>query len=88
MVEPRKKPIQIYLRADQVETLRMVAERRGESVAALVRQGVDLLLDQLPPDEDPLLDIVGLYDSGCGDLAEKHDEHLSRLILEESDREP
>jgi len=88
MTGTKKKPIQIYLRQDQVEALRMVAERRGESFAALVRQGVDLLLDKLPPDEDPLLDIVGLYDSGCGDLAEKHDEYLAGLIQEEGDREP
>ncbi len=65
----------------------MVAERRGESFAALVRQGVDLLLDKLPPNEDPLLEILGLYDSGIGDLAEKHDEHLGRLIREEGDLE-
>jgi hypothetical protein len=83
MAEPRKRPIQIYLREDQAETLHKIAERRGESVAALVRQGVDLLLEQLPVEEDPLFDIVGLYDSGLGDLAEKHDEYLLRLIQDE-----
>ncbi|HEY5573906.1 MAG TPA: CopG family transcriptional regulator [Anaerolineales bacterium] len=84
MVAGKKKPIQIYLREDQVEALRIVAERRGESIAALVREGVDRLLDELPPNEDPLLDIIGLYDSGQGDLAEKHDEYLARMIEEES----
>jgi hypothetical protein len=57
-------------------------------MAALVRQGVDLLLEGLPPDEDPLLDIVGLFDSGRGDLAEKHDAILEELIGEETGREP
>ncbi len=87
MTNTKKKPIQIYLRQDQVQALKMVADRRGESFAALVRQGVDLLLEKLPPSEDPLLDILGLYDSGVGDLAEKHDEYLVRLIQEESQRE-
>lgn len=88
MAAKKKKPIQIYLRADQMETLHRVAERRGESLAELVRQGVDLLLEQLPPEEDPLLDIIGLYDSALGDLAEKHDDYLTRLIQDEGDREP
>jgi hypothetical protein len=88
MTGNKKKPVQIYLREDQVEALRAVAERRGESMAALVRQGVDKLLDEIPPEEDPLLEIIGLYDSGRGDLAEKHDEYLIRMIEEESDREP
>jgi hypothetical protein len=72
---------------DQEKALRMVAERRGESLAALVREGVDLLLDKLPPEEDPLLDLIGLFDSGYGDLAEQHDQHLARLLEEESKRE-
>jgi len=84
----KKKPLQIYLRTDQVETLRQVAERRGESLAALVRQGVDLLLEGLPPQEDPLLDIIALYDSGLGELAEKHDAYLAESIQDESSREP
>lgn len=87
MAATKKKSIQIYLRQDQVEALHIIAERRGEFFAALVREGVDLLLDNLPPDEDPLLDIIGLYDSGLGDLAEKHDDYLTRMIQEEGDRE-
>ncbi|MEJ2263693.1 MAG: hypothetical protein P8X95_09625 [Anaerolineales bacterium] len=84
MAGARKKPVQVYLREDQVKALRIVAERRGESMAALVREGVDKLLNELPPEEDPLLDILGLYDSGRGDLAEKHDEYLASMIKEES----
>lgn len=88
MTETKKKPLQIYLRNDQLETLRIVAERRGESIAELIRQGVDMFLDELPPDEDPLLDIVSLFDSGIGDLADKHDEFIAEMIREESSREP
>jgi hypothetical protein len=57
-------------------------------MAELVRQGVDLLLEGLPPEQDPLLDLVGLYDSALGDLAEKHDEYLVKTIKEERKREP
>jgi hypothetical protein len=84
MAGAKKKPVQIYLRDDQVNALRIIAERRGESMAALVREGVDKLLDELPPEEDPLLEILGLYDSGWTDLAEKHDEYLVKMIKEES----
>ena len=87
-METKKKPLQIYLRQDQLEALRTVAERRGESIAALVREGVDLLVEGLPPEEDPLLDLVGLFDSGAGDLAERHDQYLAELITKEGEHEP
>ena len=88
MSDSKKKPIQIYLRDDQEIALRSVAERRGESLAALVRAGVDLFLEGLPPDEDPLLDIVGLFDSGVTDLAKNHDAYLAELVQKESQDEP
>jgi len=84
MVKTKKKPVQIYLRLDQVDALRALSRRKGESVAALVRKGVDRLLAEIPPEEDPLLEIVGLYDSGMGDLSEKHDQYLVQLIEEEN----
>ena len=88
MRDLKKKPLQIYLREDQIEALRIVSERRGESLASLIREGVDLLLEKLPTSEDPLLDIVGLYDSEPEDLAEKHDEYLEKLLEKEGDHEP
>ena len=54
------------------------------SVAELIRQGVDRLLDELPPEEDPLSDIIGMFDSGLGDLAEKHDEYLAQWLREDN----
>ena len=83
----KKKPLQIYLRDDQEKALRVIAERRGESLASLIREGVDLLLESVPVGEDPLLDLVGLYDSGRGDLADQHDQYLTHLLKEESNRE-
>ena len=78
------KPIQVYLRPEQIESLRAIAERRRVSMAELIRQGVDHMLSDVPAEEDPLWDIIGTFDSGLGDLAEKHDEYLARLIHEEN----
>lgn len=86
MAKATKKPLQVYLRVDQLDALRALAKRRGESIAGLVREGVDRLLQDLPPEEDPLLEVVGLFDSGIGDLSEKHDEYLARMIEEENQR--
>lgn len=70
--------MQIYLRPDQLDALRSLARRRRIPVAELVRQSVDRLLADVPPEEDPLWDIVGMMNSGFGDLAEKHDDYLDR----------
>ena len=80
-----KKPIQVYLRPEQLDALRSLAQRRNVAVAELVRQGIDRLLAEVPPEEDPLWDIIGLFDSGLGDLAEKHDEYLVEWIRQENE---
>jgi hypothetical protein len=84
MAEKTKKPLQVYLRSDQIDALRSLSKRRGESMAELVREGVDRILEELPPEENPLLDIIGIFDSGVGDLSEKHDEVLADMIREEN----
>lgn len=63
-----KKPLQIYLRQEQLDALRGLAERRQVSMAALIRQAVDQLLEDVPVEEDPLWNIVGLGSSGSGGL--------------------
>lgn len=72
-----KKPVQIYLRQDQVDALHVWAEKKNSSMAELVRQGVDRLLADLPIEEDPLWDIVDLGASDTGDLALNHDLYLA-----------
>ena len=84
MTKTAKKPLQVYLRTDQLDALRALAKRRGESMAGLIRVGVDNLLQEVPPEEEPLLEVVGLYDSGIGDLSEKHDEYIAQMIEEEN----
>ena len=78
------KPIQVYLRREQVESLRSVAEKRKVSIAELIRQGVDRILAEVPAEEDPLWNIIGTFDSGLGYLAEKHDEYIVQALKEEN----
>jgi len=85
MASLTKKPTQVYLRPEQVEPLRALARRRKVSVAELVRQGIDQVLAAVPPEEDPLLGIIGLVDDdGPTDMAEKHDDYLVKWIQEEN----
>jgi hypothetical protein len=53
-------------------------------ISELVRQGVDKVLAEVPAEEDPLMDIIGLVDDPDAptDLAEKHDEYLAKWFLE------
>ncbi len=80
----KKKPLQVYLRPDQIEPLRALAQRRKTSLAELVRQGVDRILVEVPVEEDPLWDIVGLGDSGLGDLSVEHDRYLAEWEAEDN----
>jgi len=78
------KPIQVYLRPEQIESLRAISERRKVSIAELVRQGVDRVLEDVPVEEDPLWDIIGIMDGGPNDLAENHDRYLAEMIVQEN----
>jgi hypothetical protein len=78
------KPIQVYLRPEQIESLRAISERRKVSIAELVRQGVDRVLEDVPVEEDPLWKIIGIMDGGPNDLAENHDRYLAEMIIQEN----
>jgi hypothetical protein len=77
------KPLQVYLRPEQLQALRALARRRKTAISELVRQGVDEILAGVSPEEDPLSDIVGMFDSGAGDLAAEHDRHLADAYAKE-----
>lgn len=84
MATVTKRPIQVYLRPDQLDKLRALAERDHVSVAELVRQGVDRLLASLTVEEDPLLDIIGLVEDGPEDFAANHDAHLAEMMVRDN----
>ena len=80
------KRIQVYLRPEQIDSLRSVAGRRKVSIAELVRQGVDRIQADVPAEEDPLWHLIVASDSGLGDLADKHDEYIAKMIYAENHR--
>lgn len=84
MVVINKKPIQVYLEPEQLRSLRALAAQRGVSMGELIRQGVNHILSEVPLEEDPLWNIVGTFDSGLGNLAEKHDEYIAKAVQDES----
>jgi hypothetical protein len=78
-----RKPIQVYLRPEQLDVLRYLAARREVSIAHLVREGVDCLLANIPVEEDPLLDIIGLVEGGPSDVSERHDDYLAEMYADD-----
>jgi hypothetical protein len=68
---------QISLTEEQMKALRREAERRGVSVASIVRHAVDA---ELGGDREELLrraiDVMGKYASGRSDISENHDLYL------------
>jgi hypothetical protein len=75
--KPTKKPVLIYLEHRQDHLLSALSEKKGISKAAIVRESVEKYLAGLPVEEDPSMGIIGLGDSGIGDLAENHDKYLA-----------
>ncbi len=78
-----RKPLQIYLRQDQLDNLRGLAKKRSSSLTELVRQAVDHLLTDTPVKKDPLPDIVGPGNPGLGNLAKKRDVLASNIVAGE-----
>ncbi len=76
----RERPIQIYLRPDQDKALRHLAQTENVSIAELVRRGVDKILTEMPPEQDPLLGLIGIGHSGIKDLSERHDYYLVEAL--------
>ncbi len=70
---------QIQLTEEQETRLKARAASEGVSVADLIRRGVDLCLQAPVSREEQkrrALAVIGRFNSGCGDLAERHDAYL------------
>lgn len=73
---------QVQFTEQQFSLLKRLAAARGVSVAELVRNGVDLLLDaaQHAPQTDRArraLAVAGRFRSGRHDVARRHDRYLA-----------
>ena len=73
---------QIQLTEEQATKLKTAAARRGISMAALIRQGIDALLSK---HNEPSLEemyhraarAAGAHHSGTSDTASRHDDYLA-----------
>ncbi len=80
--QKKKKPMQVYLDLKRDAELSFVADKLNISKAEVIRRSLDeYLIDAIPPDEDPLLEMIGLAGEDSGlptDLAENHDYYLTK----------
>ncbi len=84
-------PFQVQLEGRQHRRLKLLADRRGRSMGALIRESVEAYLASLPPEDDPLLELIGILgeDAGplpFGDVARHHDEYVADYLDEERSR--
>ena len=84
-----KKPIQVYLDYKQDAELSFVADKLNLSKAEVIRRSLDeYLIGAVPPEEDPLMEMIGLLgddSTSPGDLAENHDYYLTKWERESWD---
>jgi hypothetical protein len=78
---------QIQLTKEQVKAIKRVATAQGESLAAVVRRAIDMMLKAAPAEdrEDQrkrALEIVGKFRSGRSDVSTRHDSHLAEAFRE------
>jgi Arc/MetJ-type ribon-helix-helix transcriptional regulator len=78
--------IQVQLTAEQERRLKELAKLRGASISALIREGVDRLLDPARRAEDErwarATAVVGSVKGPAGDVAEDHDAWFADAIAE------
>lgn len=82
---------QIRLPEDQYEQLKRLAAEEDVSVAELLRRGAELLLRsrRRPPTREQwerARAVMGKYDSGLTDVAERHDHYLAEAYGQWEDR--
>jgi predicted Ser/Thr protein kinase len=72
---------QIQLSQQQLNALRRLAAERGVSVAELVREGVDTVLQGVSKISEEkrrrALSVVGKFHSGRSDLSTRHDDYFA-----------
>lgn len=75
----KKKPIQMYIEKGQDIVLQNLSKARRTSKAAIIRESIEKYINELPIEDDPGMNLIGLGHSGKGDISKKHDEYLAKL---------
>ena len=75
----KKVAIQVYLDPDQDRVLGYLSKTQKRSKASIIRACLQDYIERIPLEEDPILKVIGLGESGHTDISEKHDEYLLRL---------
>ena len=75
----KKVAIQVYLDPDQDRVLGYLSKTQKRSKASIIRACLQDYIARIPLEEDPILKVIGLGESGHTDISEKHDEYLLRL---------
>ena len=68
---------QIQLDEEETKGLKRLAAERGVSVASLVREAVDRLLEGTSASPERWWDDLPTFNTGITDLAEEHDRYLA-----------
>jgi hypothetical protein len=76
----KKKPIQIYVEPRQHNILEAMSKKKGISKAAIIREGIEKFLKELPVEDDPAMGLMGLGNSGKGDMSDRHDKYLAGYV--------
>ena len=78
---------QVQLSESQMQLLKELARRRGVPVAALIREGADLVIRNAGTVDEGqkrrrAMEAAGRFHSGHRDLASAHDRHLAEALGE------
>ncbi len=79
----RMRRIEVNLEPELVASLDRLAEERGTSRSALLREAAwQLVALTETPEEDSILGIIGMARGDRADVAERHDEYLVQAKLD------
>jgi metal-responsive CopG/Arc/MetJ family transcriptional regulator len=81
----RLQRTQVYLEPEVSQALDRLARRRGTTRSDLIRLATrQYVEEEQAPDEDSILGLIGLGQSGLTDVSERHDDYLTQDLLDES----
>lgn len=77
MKEEKKIRKQIYLEPKQNEQIKLLSDRRNKTEAQIIRDAINHYLTESKKElDDPILDLIGMVNSGIRDGSTKHDQAI------------